>query len=166
MLHDVGAGFDEIPGVDIGDPFEVADHGMMDVAADHAVGAAPSRFVRERRFERADEIDGVLDLQLGPGGERPIGEAEPTSDGVEMGVDEDREIVGPVAEEGEPFGMTHDQIEFIAVHDKINLAVRRFIFGVADDFDAAEGQSDKLTREFVVIAGHEDHPRATSHLSQ
>ena len=83
-----------------------------------------------------------------------------------MGVDEDREIVGPVAEEGEPLGVPHDDVEFVAVHDEKPLAVRRRVFGVADDLDAAERQADELPREFVVIARHEHHARAAPDLAQ
>ena len=37
---------------------------------------------------------------------------------------------------------------------------------VADDLDAAERQADELAGELVMVARHEDHPRAAAHLAQ
>ena len=37
---------------------------------------------------------------------------------------------------------------------------------MAGDLDAAETQAVELTREFVVVAGHEDHPRAVPDFAQ
>ena len=76
MFGDGGAGFDEIAGVHIGDPVDVADRGVMDMAADDAVDAALARLAGQQHLEVADEIDGVLDLELGPFREGPIGQAE------------------------------------------------------------------------------------------
>ena len=166
MLDDERAGFDEIAGVDILDAFDLLDDGMMDVAADDAVGAAAPGLAGELLLERADEIDRILHLQLGPGRERPVVEAKQAAHRVEMGVDEDREIVGPVAEEREPFGMAHDDVEFVAVHDEEVAAVGSGVGDVASDLDAAEGEPDELARELVVIARHEHHARAAPHLAQ
>ena len=49
----------------------------------------------------ADEIDGVLDLQLGPLRQRPVFQAEHAADRVERGVEADREVVGVIAEQRE-----------------------------------------------------------------
>ena len=62
--------------------------------------------------------------------------------------------------------MAHHDVELVAVHDEIALSVGRDMDRVAHDLDAAEGQADELAREFVVIAGHEDHARAVAHLAQ
>ena len=42
--------------------------GEMNMAADDAVGAVLAGLARQRFLEGADEVDGVLDLQLRPGG--------------------------------------------------------------------------------------------------
>ena len=62
--------------------------------------------------------------------------------------------------------MAHHDVEFVAVHDEIALAVGRDVHRVAHDLDAAERQPDELARELVVIARHEDHARAVPDLAQ
>ena len=62
--------------------------------------------------------------------------------------------------------MAHDDVELVAVHDEIALAVGRDVHRVAHDLDAAEAQADELARELVVVARHEDHARAVAHLAQ
>src|SRR5690348_11524093 len=139
---------------------------MMDMAADHAVDPALSRFAGQLPLERAYEIDRVLDLEFGPGRERPIGQAQPPARFVEMRVDEEREVVGPVAEEGEPFRMTHHDVEFVAMNDKVALAVGGRVNRPPLDLNAPEGQAEELTGELVMVAGHEHHPRAAPDLAQ
>ena len=58
------------------DVAEVLDRRMMDVAADHAVDLGAPRLLGQHVLERADEVDRLLDLHLGPGRERPVGQAE------------------------------------------------------------------------------------------
>ncbi len=67
MLHHERAGFDEIAGIDVGDAVDLANDRMMDVPADDAVDPAPLGLPSELLLEGADEIDRVLDLELGPG---------------------------------------------------------------------------------------------------
>ena len=166
IFDDDRAGFHEIAGIHIGHAVDVADRGMMDMAADDAVGAAPPGFAREFALETADEIDRVLHLELRPGRKRPVGKAEQAADAVEMRVDEQRRLIGPVAEEREPFGVAHDDVELVAMHDEKAPPVGGDMDRVAHDLDAAERQAQELPREFVVIAGHEDHARAAPHFAQ
>ena len=166
VLAHGGAGFDEIAGVHIGDAADVADDGMMDVAADNAVGALTPGLVGQGLLEGADEIDRVLHLQLGPGGQRPVGETERPADPVEPGVGEQGEFVGPVAEQGEPAGIGDDDVELIPVDDEKAAAVRRFVDHAVHQFDPAEAQAEIAARELVVVAGQEDDPRALADLAQ
>ena len=62
--------------------------------------------------------------------------------------------------------MTHDHVEFVAVHDEKAPAVGSLVLGVAHDLDAAEREADELARELVVIAGDEHHARAAPHFAQ
>jgi hypothetical protein len=61
-----GAAFDPVAAIDVAETGIAADHGMMDMPADHAVDAAPPRLGDERGLVLADEVDRVLHLQLGP----------------------------------------------------------------------------------------------------
>ena len=62
--------------------------------------------------------------------------------------------------------MADDDVEFVAMDDKIALAVGGDVDRLAHDLDAAEAQAEELAGEFVVVAGHEDHPRASPDLAQ
>ena len=84
MLRDRRATLHEIAGVDIELAVDGLDRRVMDMAADHAVDAAPRRFRRERLLEIADEIDGVLDLQLRPCREGPVADAEQAARSIEL----------------------------------------------------------------------------------
>ena len=62
--------------------------------------------------------------------------------------------------------MADDDVEFVAMHDEIALAVGGGVDRLAPDLDAAEGQSEELAGELVMVAGNENHPRAAPHLAQ
>ena len=49
---------------------------------------------------------------------------------VEMGVGPKRERVAPVAEQSEPFGVAHDDVELVAVNDEIAASVGGDMDGV------------------------------------
>src|SRR5712672_4228165 len=55
------AAFHPVAAIHVADAVLVTDGGVMDVAADHPVGAVPPRFAGQRLFEGADIVDGVLD---------------------------------------------------------------------------------------------------------
>jgi len=57
-------------------PIEVADRGRVDVAADHAIDAAPPGSGSDLRLEPANDLDRILYLPLQVGRQRPIGLAE------------------------------------------------------------------------------------------
>src|SRR5215510_8718879 len=74
MLDHRGAAFDPVAAIDVAQAEIVADHGVMDMAANDAVeAAAPPGFGGECALVFADEGHRVLDLQLGPFRQRPIG---------------------------------------------------------------------------------------------
>src|ERR1700681_2100094 len=102
MLGERGAAFHPVAAVHIADTMFVADDGVMDVAADHAIGTVTARLGCERLFEGADIIHGVLDLQLRPLRQRPIGHAEPAPEEVDEAVHPNAESVAVVAKTGGP----------------------------------------------------------------
>ena len=67
MLADRRAALHPVAAVDVAHAEIVVDRGVVDVAADDAVGVVALRLVGQRLLELADEVDRVLDLQLGPG---------------------------------------------------------------------------------------------------
>src|SRR5215831_11517182 len=67
-LHPVAA-------VHVADALLVTNDGVVNVTADHSFGAVTPCFGDERGLERANIVHRVLDLQLGPLRQRPIGHA-------------------------------------------------------------------------------------------
>ena len=62
--------------------------------------------------------------------------------------------------------MAHDDVEFVAMNDKVALAVGCGMDRLSFDLDPAEGQAEELSGEFIVVAGDEHHPRAAPDFAQ
>src|SRR5258706_4281868 len=96
-LHQRGEAFHPVAVVAVEDPADVADLRLVDVSAHDALEAALARFLRERRLEVADVVDGVLHALLQELRERPVRQAEVRARAVEPLVQLEREHVGAVA---------------------------------------------------------------------
>lgn len=166
VLDEGGTAFDPIAGVDIGQALDLAMRGVVDMPADHAIGMVPARLGGEAGLELADIVDRVLDLELGPGRERPMRQVQPAAHLVDDGVAGERGRVGPVAHQREPFGVAHDEVEQIAMDHEQALAVGGLVDDLVDQRDAAELQAGEVPQEIVVIAGDVDQLRALAHLAQ
>src|SRR5206468_2012017 len=110
-------------GVDVADAIEILDDGMVDMAADDAVCIAALGLFDDDTLKLADEVDGMLDLKLRPGRKRPVGHIQAAANRCKTDIDQDRHVVGPVAEIGEQTGIADDDVEFVAMQDEISLAV-------------------------------------------
>ena len=66
----------------------------------------------------------------------------------------------------EPACILHDEIEDIAVDDKITPSIGPFMDRVLDDFDAAEMRAIVGSQEFVMVAGYVDDARTLADLAQ
>src|SRR6476660_2515682 len=62
--------------------------------------------------------------------------------------------------------MAHDDIEPVAMHHQVALAVCGFVKGLLDHLDAAEMMSREIAQELVVIAWNIDNPRSLAGLTQ
>ena len=166
VLHYRRAAFHPVPAIDVADAEIVVDRGVMDVAADDALGVMLPGIGGQRALVFADIGHRVLHLQLRPLRERPISEPEHAADVVEDAVDEDRRVVGLVAEQREPARLRHDQVEDVAVHHQVAPPVGAFVNCVLDDFDAAEMRAVIAAQEFVVVSRDVDYTRAFARLPQ
>ena len=72
MLQYSRARIDLISLVDIGDVVELADDGIVYMAANHDIGALLAGLVHDSFFKGGDEADGTLHLILAPLREGPI----------------------------------------------------------------------------------------------
>src|SRR5215470_10958288 len=64
VLDHGGAAFDPVAAIDVAAAGIIPDHRMMDMTANDAVDAVPFGFGGDCLLVMADEVDGVLDLQL------------------------------------------------------------------------------------------------------
>ena len=63
-LDNGGKTFNPVTVIAIQNPVDIANLRFVNVAAQHAIVAASSRFVGEDHFELIDEGDGILDFVL------------------------------------------------------------------------------------------------------
>jgi len=166
MLGQCGTAFHPIAAIHVADTMLVANGGVVDVAADHAIGAVTPSFARQRSFEGADIVHGILDLQLRPLRERPIGHAERAAEKIHQSIHLDCEVVGPVAEMGKPARVLHHEIEDVAMDDEVTLAIDAGVNGVFHNIDTAEMGAVIIAQELVVIARHVNHLGALARLAQ
>ncbi|ABA51161.1 hypothetical protein BURPS1710b_1413 [Burkholderia pseudomallei 1710b] len=165
-LDERGQALDPVAVVAVQHAVDVADLGLVDVAADDAVAAAAARFVGHHCFERRNEVHGVLHLVLQVLRQRPVLEAEAAPDPVEPAVEHEDQRVQRVAEIGEPFRVLDHAVEQVAVDDPQTFARERRVERLAAHVDLAEREVAELARGFVVVAGDVDDLRALSRLAQ
>jgi len=158
--------FDPVAAVAIQETVDVADFGVMDVAAQHAVVAVAARLARQYLLEAADEADGVLHLVLQVGRQRPIAEAEPCAQRIQVAVEPQCEVIELIADVGEPLGVQDHAIGEVAVHDPETAAVGEPVLRLVAQRDAAEVQPGELAAELVVVAEHIDDTSALARLAQ
>ena len=84
----------------------------------------------------------------------------------ERAVGPQRQLVAAVAEEGQPLGIAHDDIELVAVDHEIAPPVGGGVHGLVLDLDAAEVGTAVLAQRLVVVAGYEHDARALARLAQ
>ena len=166
MLDQRGQALDPVAVVGIGQAVDHPQLGMVDVAADHAVDAAPARLADHRQLEVVDEADRTLDLELQVARERPVGQPQARAGRVQHPVEPQRQLVEAVADMRQPARALDHAVEQVAVHHPEPAAVGGLVDAVLHHLDAAEGMAGIAARELVMVAGHEDHPRALARLAQ
>ena len=138
----------------------------MNMAADDAVDAAAPCLGHHRLLVVADVLDGVLDLVLQVGRQRPVGKAQAAPRLVEPQVGRQRGVVGSVADECQPLGVLDDAVELVAVQHQEAPAVGGDMDRFRQHDDAAEAVPGEVAEAFVVIARDVDDARALASLAQ
>lgn len=168
-IHRLGnrcAAFHPVTGIDVTDTVNILHHRVVNVATDDAVDIVAACFIRYYTLELANEVDGMLDLKLCPGRERPVRKPDPATNGGQKHIDGNGRIICPVTQIGEQAGVADDHVEFVTMNDQIFLAVGRFMDHPLGHFDTAEVRAGKFAKEFVVVAGNVDDARSLAGLSQ
>src|SRR3569833_1515462 len=96
MLASRRAALHPVSAIDVSESHHRPDHGMMDVPADHTLDVVAACLTRQRHFELADKVNGVLHLELDPARQRPVRQPKQPADSIKVGVQHDRQVVGPV----------------------------------------------------------------------
>ena len=133
---------------------------MVDVAADYPVHAPLPGGVDDRGLEVAHVLHRLFHLLLQIGGERPVAEAQPPPGDVEPAVEPQQQVVGAAAQVGQPLVVHHHAVELVPVQDQKASAVRGLVHRLLAHVDAGEVEAEVVAEEFVVVAGHVDHPGA------
>ena len=95
-----------------------------------------------RRSKSLDVAHRALDLQLEVLRQAPVRQAEPRAQRVEVAVEPQRELVGRVADVGQPLGALDHAVEQVAVRDPQAAAVGGAVDPLLDHLDAAEVVAD------------------------
>ncbi len=125
---------------------------MVDMSADHAVGAVAFGDVRQRHFEIADIVDRLLELALRPLRHGPIGQPERLPHAVDRGVERKRRKIGAMTDRREVMRALHHPVEMIAMHDKITAPIGAGMDRLIDDLYAGEMHAAIVAQERVVIS--------------
>ena len=165
-LGDRRAAFHPVAAVNVSKSVVVVHRGRMNVTADHPVSLMVPGFGRQRLLERANVVDGILDLQLRPFRQRPIRCAEYAAESVENPIGGECEFVGFVTKQREPARLRHHKIEYVAVDDQIAFAIDSGVNGVFDDLDAPEMGTVVSAQEFIVVAGNVNDADTLARLAQ
>lgn len=165
-LNDCRAASDPIARVYIHHVLDLAHSGKMNISADHALGASPAGFLRQSVLKLTNEVPSPLDFILQIGRKRPIGLSETAACGSEVGVEPQRGDIAPISEKGQPFGIAHDEVELVSVHDQVALPIGPGMDRLALDRDAAELRAAIFAHGLVVIAPDVNEFGALPNLAQ
>ena len=166
MLDQRRQALDPVAVVRVQHAVDVAQFGVVDVAADHALQPTLACLARHRGLEVADVAHRALHLQLQIFRQAPVRQPHARAQRVQVSVELQRELVQRVAEVREPLRTLNHAVEQVAVDHPEPAAVGGLVNPFIGDLDAAEVVLHVLARELVVIARHEDHARALAHLAQ
>ena len=166
MLDDRGTTLDPVAAIHVDEAALASNCCVMNMTANHAVNITTPGFGSQGTLVLANEIDGILDLQLQPLREGPIGQTDQSPNRIEMRIEKYGNIVCLVTQQGYPARVTNDDIEQVTVNDQVMSAIRGTVHDIFNDIDAAEMRAIEVTEELVVIPGHVDYSCTFAALAQ
>jgi hypothetical protein len=146
-----GEAFDPVSAVVVGDPFDLAHGGRVDVTAEDRIDTVVAREPNDGFLEFSNEAHDIFDLGFHVGAEGPVAEPEEPTEEIDDAIAAQEQHIAYVPEVGQPAEVLDDGIEFMPMDDEDLSAVCRGVDRVLADFDAGvvpvEGGE-----EFVVVA--------------
>ena len=136
------------------------------MTANDTVVTAVARFVGQCDFKVRDEIHCHLDLVFEVSRQRPIRKTHALANQIEVAVHAQGQLIGVIAQIGQPLGKTDHAVEIVAVRyphaPTICCGVDRFMH----DFDTTEMVIAKATGEFIMVARYKNHLAAFARPAQ
>jgi hypothetical protein len=166
MFDDGGQTLDPVAVVAVEDAVDRPDLGVVDVSANHPVDSPSSGLSRHRRLEVAHVADGAFDLQFQESRQAPVWQTQARPQVIEVAIDLEGPLIAHVAKDRQPTGALDHAVEQIAMGHPESAPRGGDMRAVRDNLDTAEIVLDIAAGKLVVIARHEDHPRALASLAQ
>src|SRR5262249_31713072 len=139
VLDDRAAAVDPVAAVDVGDVVQRAHRGDVDVAADHAVGAARAGRGGDRLLEGAAVVGGGAGALLDPAGQRPVAVvAGAPAQRRPVPVQAQQHAVGEVTERSQKAIAGGHRVPGVAVHEQVATTVGGDVHRLGGDADVAE----------------------------
>src|SRR3990167_942064 len=117
MFDNGGTTVHPVSAVNIKQPAHFLDGGTMDVATHHTIQAAFAHCMDDGILEIVDKTDRRFNLALGIARQRPVSaNMQGASHPRQPGIGPDQQIVGDIAEYGDPAMMARNLIELVPVY--------------------------------------------------
>lgn len=152
VLDQGGAGLHPVAAVEVFEAVDASHLGAVDVAADDPIDAGGRGEPDHAFLELGHVSDRGLGLVLEVGRDRPVAEAEASSEPVEVEIEVEDALVESGAHPFEEPVEMDESVQLVAVQDEEASSVGR---GVDDAFrqaDAPEGESGEALEELVVVS--------------
>ena len=166
MLHQGAQAFDPVAIIAVQNAANLPHFRPVNMAANDTVVAAVARLVGQCDFKIGDEIHRHLDLVFEVGRERPIRETQALANQIEIAVNPQSQLVGVVAQVGQPLGKTDHAVEIVTVGNPHAAPVGRGVDRIVHDLDAAKMVIAKASGKLVVVARHKNHLAAFARPAQ
>jgi len=151
VFDDRGEAFDPISAVVVGDPFDLAHGGGVDMTAEDRIDSVVAGEPNDGFLKFSNEAHDIFDLCFHIGAEGPVAEPEEPAEKIYEPIAAHEQHIADIPEVGQPTEILDDGIEFMPVDDEDFSTVRRGVDRILSDFDAGvvtvEGGE-----EFIVVA--------------
>ena len=111
---------------------------MVNMAANHTLITEFSSLIGHGNFKIRNEVNCFFHLELQVRRERPVRQAQPGSELIEISIQLESELVQTVTHIGQPFGTLNHPIKIVAMDHPEFAAIGGHMHGLFSDFNTAE----------------------------